>query len=89
MDNGSNSIDSIKMKIKTRKIKVVKQLDEKTYSDTMYAWLYETTGTVYDFNTYYPIGKIGKDSNNNLKKLDKDIYIIEQVINIPVFKLYD
>ena len=88
MDNGLNSIDSNKMKIKVRKVKIVKQLDEKTYSETINAWLYEPSGVVYDYDTNYPIGKINKDENNNLKKLDKDIYIVEKVINIPIFKLY-
>jgi superfamily II DNA or RNA helicase len=89
MDNGLNSIDSNKIKIKVRKIKIVKQLDEKTLSETINAWLYEPTGVVYDYDMNYPIGKIAKDENNNLKKIDKDVYLVEKVINIPIFKLYE
>ena len=89
MDNGLNSIDSNKVKIKVRKIKIVKQLDNMTYSETINAWLYEPTGIVYDYDMNYPIGKIGKDDDNNLKRIDKDVYVIENVINIPIFKLYD
>ena len=37
----------------------------------------------------YPIGKVGKDSNGNYLKLDKDVYIMDKVINIPIFKIYE
>ena len=88
MDNGSNAIDSIKKRIKVRKIKVVKKIDDNNYSEEISAWFYETSGVVYDNELDYPIGKVGKDSNGNYMKLDKDIYIMEHVINIPIFKLY-
>jgi hypothetical protein len=88
MDNGLNSIESIKVKIKVRKVKIVNQIDEKTYSDTIYAWLYDNSGVVYNYESNYPIGKILKDENGTLKKLDKDTYIVEKIINIPIFKLY-
>jgi superfamily II DNA or RNA helicase len=88
MDNGSNAIDSIKKRIKVRKIKVVKKIDDNSYSEEINAWFYEPSGVVYDNELDYPIGKIGKDSNGNYLKLDKDIYIMEHVINIPIFKLY-
>ncbi len=89
MDNGLNSKDSIKMKIKVRQIKIVKKIDEKNYSDTISAWYYEPSGVVYDYDLNYPIGKISKDDNNIPKKLNKDTYIIDNVINIPMFKLYN
>jgi superfamily II DNA or RNA helicase len=88
MDNGTNSLESMKVKIKVRKIKVVNMINNTTYSETINGWLYEPSGVVYNNDTYYPIGKIGKDENGNFKKLDKDIYILEQIINIPIFKLY-
>lgn len=89
MDNGMNALDSIKKRIKVRKIKIVKQLDENTYSEAINAWFYEDSGVVYDYNLDYPIGKIGKDSMGNYLKLDKDVYIVSTVINIPIFKLYE
>jgi superfamily II DNA or RNA helicase len=88
MDNGLNSIDSHKIKIKVRKIKAVQQLDENNYSEIINIWLYEPTGVVYDYDMNYPIGKINKDNEGNFNKLDKDTYIIDQVIKIPVFKLF-
>ena len=89
MDNGINSIDSIKKRIKVRKIKVVKKIDDNNYSEEIQAWFYEDSGVVYDYELDYPIGKVGKDINGNFMKLDKDIYIIDKVINIPIFKLYE
>jgi hypothetical protein len=88
MDNGLNSLDSIKMKIKVRKIKVVNMIGEKTYSETINAWLYESSGVIYNYDTYYAMGKLMKDENGFFMKLDKDIYIVDKVINIPIFKLY-
>lgn len=88
MDNGLNSIESIKVKIKVRKIKIVNQIDEKTYSETINAWLYELSGVVYNIDTYYAIGKLARDESGEYKKLDKDTYIVERVISIPIFKLY-
>ena len=89
MDNGLNSKDSIKMKIKVRRIQIVKKIDDKNYSDTLSAWYYEPSGVVYDYDLNYPIGKISKGEHNIPKKLNKDTYIVDNVINIPIFKLYD
>lgn len=89
MDNGMNSIDSIKKRIKVKKIKVVKKLDDNSYSDTITAWFYEPSGVVYDNMLDYPLGAIGKDDSGNYLKLDKDVYIMDKVINIPIFKLYE
>ena len=89
MDNGTNSIDSVKVKVKVRQIKIVNMINNMTYSETINSWLYEPTGVVYNYETYYPIGKIARDETGNFKKLDKDTYIVEQTINIPIFKLYN
>ena len=89
MDNGMNSIESIRATIKVRKIKVVNQIDDKTYSETINAWLYDISGVIYNIDTYYAIGKLSKDETGSFKKLDKDTYIIDKTINIPIFKLYN
>ena len=89
MDNGLNAIDSIKKRIKVRKIKVVKKIDDNNYSEEISAWFYEPSGVVYDNQLDYPIGQVGKDSSGNYLKLDKDVYIMDKVINIPLFKLYE
>jgi len=88
IDNGSNAIDSSKIKIKVRKIKAVKKIENNIYSEPAFYWYYEQSGIVYDYEMYFPIGKIDKDLNNNLIKLDNEIYVIGNIIDIPEFKLY-
>ena len=89
MNDGLNSLDSIKKRVKVKKIKVVKKLGDNNYSDTIFAWLYEENGVVYDYDLDYPIGRIKMDKNGLLEKLDKDTYIIDRIIKIPIFKLFD
>jgi hypothetical protein len=89
MDNGLNALDSIKKRIKVRKIKVVKKIDDNNYSEEITAWFYEQSGVVYDNQLDYPIGQVGKDNSGNYLKLDKDVYIMDKVINIPLFRLYE
>lgn len=89
MDNGSNSKDSKRVKIKVRKIKAVKKLDEKSYSEPIDVWYYDKSGVIYDLELNYPIGKIEKDNNNEIVKLDKDTYVIGYSIDVPIFEIYD
>ena len=86
-DNGSNAKDSNRLKIKVRKIKAVKQLDENSYSKEDDYWFYEDSGVVYDYKLNYPIGKIGKDENGQYILLDNDIYVIGEIIDIPKITL--
>lgn len=87
-DNGSNAKDSSRLKIKVRKIKAVKKIDEQSYSNEEYYWLYEDTSIVYDYVLNYPIGKIEKDESGNYNMLENNIYIIGDLIEIPEFKLF-
>jgi len=89
IDNGSNAKESSRMKIKVRKIKAVKKIEDNLYSDPELYWFYEPSGMVYDYELYYPVGKIDKDVNGNSIKLDNDNYIIGDVIDIPEFKIYN
>ena len=88
MNNGSNSLESRKKRIKVKKVKIVKKLNENTYSETINGWLYEENGVVYDYDLDFPIGKVKKDENGIFNKLDKSTYIVENLINIPLFKLF-
>ena len=88
MDDGLNSKDSVKMRVKVRKIKVVKKIDENNFSEVINAWYYDKNNTVYDVDLDFPIGKLEVDSSGSLIRLDKDTYIMEKVINIPIFKLF-
>ena len=89
MDNGSNALDSVKMRIKVKKVKVVKAIDDKTYSDVMNARMNEKDGVVYDYDSDFPIGRVNKDDNGQFKQLDKGTFIVENVVKVPVFKLYE
>lgn len=89
INNGSNSKDSNRLKIKVRKIKAVKRLEDNLYSNEEYYWLYEDSAVIYDLILNYPVGKLLKDDNNNFVELEKGIYIIDIIINIPQFKLYN
>jgi hypothetical protein len=88
IDNGSNAKDSSRIKIKVRKIKAAKRLDENSYSKEKEYWLYEESGVVYDDQLNYPVGKLAKDENGNYIMLENDIYVIGDLIEIPKFELY-
>ena len=88
IDNGSNAIDSSTLKIKVRKIKAVRKLDNNVYSEPDFYWDYDKSRIIYDYDMKFPVGKIDKDLNNNPIKLDNEIYIIGDIIDIPEFKLY-
>ena len=89
MDDGSNSRDSYRQKIKVMKIKAVKRIDENTFSSVENYWYFKDTGIVYDYEKEYPVGKIEKDDSGNEIKIDGEIYLISTLIDIPEFKLYD
>lgn len=93
MDNGSNSTKSQTIRVKVIKIVAVKQLShpdtepsKMIYSKADNYWYNPETGVVYDYELYYAIGKIGYDDDNLPKKLDKDTYIIEKMIPIPLIE---
>lgn len=89
MDDGSNSKDSFRQKIKVMKIKAVKKLDDNTYSEVGEYWYYRETGIVYDLEQEFPVGRIEKDLEGNENKIDNEIYIISVLIDIPEFKIYE
>lgn len=85
INNGSNSPDSITTKIKVMKISAVIQLTKEgdKFSDPKTYWYDNELGTVYDYDLQYPIGRIAFEDNLP-KKLDKDTYIIDKMIPIPI-----
>jgi hypothetical protein len=87
--NGTNSVNSMTMKIKVLKIKAVKLLsnpdaEEPEYSPAEFYWYYSKSGVVYDFDLHYAVGKVAIDDDRLPLKLDKDTYIIDYVIPIPM-----
>jgi superfamily II DNA or RNA helicase len=88
MDDGLNSLESIHKKIKVREIKVVKKINEKSYSDEFKVWVNDENNHVYDYNLHYLIGKLLSE-NNFPAKLNKNVYIIGELIEIPELTFYD
>ena len=82
ISNGSNSTNSITIKVKVIKIRGVIESNDK---DILYYWYNPDTGVVYDFDLNYPLGKVKYDLDGIPEKLDKDTYRIE-IIHIPVIK---
>jgi hypothetical protein len=61
----------------------VTYISKDTYTKPQKYWYYPETGMVYDYELYFPVGRIKFDSNNLPNKLDKDTYIMSDVIEIP------
>jgi superfamily II DNA or RNA helicase len=88
-DNGSNSVNSQTIRIKVIKIKAVLQLvadgaEKMKYSGENFYWYNPETLVVYDYELQFALGKVGRDNDLLPKKLDKDTYIIDRIINIPM-----
>jgi SNF2 family DNA or RNA helicase len=88
IDNGANAKESSRTKIKVRKIKAVKKLEDNLYSETDFYWFYEESGMIYDYDLQFPIGKVETDDKGQAVKLDNETYVIGDVIDIPEFKIY-
>lgn len=88
IDNGLNAKESSRLKIKVRKVKAVKKVEDNLYSEPATYWFYEPSGMIYDLDLHFPIGKVDKDANGNSIKLDNETYVIGDVIDIPEFKIY-
>lgn len=88
MDNGLNSLNSKSVRIKVLKIKAVIQLDPegKKFSESEDYWYYPDSGTVYDKDLFYAIGKIKIDDNGTPIKIDATTYVISELIPIPMIK---
>jgi hypothetical protein len=89
LDNGSNSLNSTNLRIRVSKIQAVKQLtgsdsDKIIYSKPEYYWYNPDTHVVYDYDYHYAIGKVGTDDDELPKKINKDTYIIDKLIPIPL-----
>lgn len=87
--SGSNSINSLTLKIKVMKITAVMKLskdgEEPKYDEPKQYWYYSKYHTVYDLDLHYPVGKI--ELNNDdipVKTSDSGHYVINYVVPIPV-----
>jgi hypothetical protein len=91
MDNGLNSSNSKILKIKVLKIKAKKLLSDPEDENPRYSksddyWYYKDNSVVYDYEMKFPIGMIKTDNTGIPIKLDKDTYIIDRVIPIPMIE---
>lgn len=92
MDNGSNSTKSQTVRIKVLLISAVKQLTNDVdsskivYSKIDDYWYNPQSGVVYDYELHYPIGKIAYDDDGLPKKIDKNTYVIDKMIPIPLIE---
>ena len=82
ISNGSNSTNTITIKVKVIKILGVIESND---TDIENYWYNPETGVVYDFNLNYPLGTVKYDSDGIPEKINKDTYRIE-IINIPIIK---
>jgi hypothetical protein len=82
IENGSNSTKTITIKVKAMKIKGI--VNDKIDKPTNY-WYNPESGVVYDFDLYYPIGKIKYSLDKIPLKIDKDTYHVD-LIPIPLIK---
>jgi len=82
ISNGSNSTNSLTIKVKVVKIRGIIGSSD---TEILYYWYNPETGVVYDFDLNYPIGRVHYDSNNIPEKINKDTYRIE-IIHIPIIK---
>lgn len=89
IDNGSNSKDTSKQRIRVRKVKAVKKIEEDTYSKDNIYWFNDISGVMYDYELNYPIGKTERDENGQWTMLSNDIYIITNIIDIPKYVIYE
>jgi hypothetical protein len=79
ISNGSNSTNTITIKVKVIKIRGIAEKNEK---EPLNYWYNTEHGTVYDYDLHYPIGKVVYDEAGIPEKVDKETYKIE-FINIP------
>ena len=56
------------------------------YSETDFYWYYPESSVVYDYDLFFAIGKIALNENDIPIKLNKDTYVIDKMIPIPIIK---
>ena len=89
LNNGLNSQNTKIMRIKVIKIKAVIKINDDLYSEDKNYWYYPTNNVVYDYELNYIIGKLKKNENNELISLENNIYIIDKLVNVPKFNIYN
>lgn len=82
-NDGNNDPDSMTVKIKAMKIKasilMSKPSEEPKFSSPDYYWWHSDSGMVYDYELYYPVGRVATTDDGTSIKIDKDTYLIVQL----------
>lgn len=88
INNGSNfsSVQRVKVYKIFAVMKLSKDGEQEKYSKKINYWFNPDTNIVYDHEMHYAIGKVGYDSEGFPLKLDKNTYIIDEMINIPMLE---
>ena len=86
LDNGYNSLNSEVIKLEVQKIKAVKKIGQNKFSSEMEYYMDNETGIVYDIDLEFPIGKIYFDEDGIPEILKKGVFIISELIPIPMLK---
>ena len=82
-NNGLDSLNSIVKKIKVRKIFAVRDIGENKYTDKQVYWLNPDTNIIYDYDLKFAIGKILLTEYGIPNKIDRDTFVIDDIIDIP------
>ena len=88
INNGTSSSKHQVIKIKVRKITAVIQTsrpdESPKYTLPKQYWYYGNSGVVYDYEFKYPVGKVLLSKDGIPNKLDKNTYIIGELIPMPL-----
>lgn len=77
---GSNAETTITETVKVKKIKAVMVVSPNKYTEPLDYLLDTNTNILYDTEFNYPVGKIQTDIDGTVIKLDKNTYVIEDVV---------
>jgi superfamily II DNA or RNA helicase len=86
LDNGYNSMNSQVFKVEVEKIKAVKKFDNNKFGPEIEYYMDAKTGIIYDIDLEFPIGKIYFDEDGIPELLKKGVYIISELVPIPLLK---
>jgi superfamily II DNA or RNA helicase len=81
-NNGSNDTNSILTNVKVVKIKYVK-VEKGELTEPLDCWYNPISGTVYDYELKYPFGKVHLNSDGIPDKINKNTYVVDNIIVIP------
>lgn len=79
VDSGSNSTKSQNIKTKVYKIEAAKYINDNSYSEPNNYWYNPETNVVYDYELYFPVGKLLMNELGIPSKFN-DYYIINHLI---------